>query len=243
VSVSALAVLIGGVAVAGVAVATNIIVPAAVQRRDVAALRRRAVERRAVALTYDDGPGPRLTPRVLEVLAAHGAPATFFMLGCRAERAPELVGHLLEQGHDVGCHTRQHLNAWKSLPGRAVADIDGGYRAMSKWMGPRAVFRPPYGKMTIVTRLAVRRRGAAIAWWTIDSGDTHATLPDPSVAANRLAREQGGVILMHDFDREKDREERASHVLKTTVLMLETARREGLRVCRVSELLGEVSRG
>jgi peptidoglycan-N-acetylglucosamine deacetylase len=72
---------------------------------------------------------------------------------------------------------------------------------------------------------ALKRRGAPIAFWTIDSGDTWATLPDPQSIANRVAREGGGVVLLHDFDRSANRQR---YVLRSTELLLKTSRREGL---------------
>jgi hypothetical protein len=77
------------------------------------------------------------------------------------------------------------------------------------------------------------KRGARIAWWTIDSGDTWAQLPTPQSVADRVARAGGGVVLMHDFDR---CQERMEFVLTTTKLLLQTAKREGLHVCRYSDL-------
>jgi peptidoglycan/xylan/chitin deacetylase (PgdA/CDA1 family) len=230
-------VVLGAIAGVGAAACITVVGPVLAKRSEATALQRRAAAGRTMALTFDDGPGAELTPRVLDVLAAHGASASFFLLGRRAVGAPELVERLLHAGHEVGCHTFDHLHAWKAPPWRCVRDIDKGYSEMSRWMGPTSMFRPPYGKMTLMTRLAVRRRGAPIAWWTVDSGDTHANLPSPESAAERVAREGGGVVLMHDFDREVDTPRRAEFVVAATEALLRTAAREGLRVRRLSELL------
>jgi peptidoglycan/xylan/chitin deacetylase (PgdA/CDA1 family) len=187
-----------------------------------------------LVLSYDDGPGPTLTPQLLEMLGSTTTKATFFLLGKRAALAPDLVDRIVAAGHELGCHTDAHLHAWRSWPGSAVRDIARGYEALSQWLAPDAVFRPPYGKMTLWTWMALKRRGAPIAWWTVDSGDTWSSLPDPQSIADKVARAGGGVVLLHDFDRAPDRQQ---YVLRTTGLLLSTARREGLRVCRYGDLM------
>ncbi len=74
-----------------------------------------------LALTYDDGPEPVLTRRVAEVLARHGVRATFFLLGRRAEAAPAVADALLDAGHELGCRSYEHLNAWKHWPRRGTS--------------------------------------------------------------------------------------------------------------------------
>lgn len=189
--------------------------------------------RRTLVLTYDDGPGAALTAALLDLLQGHAASATFFLLGRRVLPCTALVDRVLTDGHELACHGQEHLNAWKTWPWRATRDIALGYDSLSKWIPSDATFRPPYGKLTLATWWTVRRRGARIGWWTIDSGDTHATLPTPQSVADAAARAGGGVVLMHDFDRGL---ERANFVLRTTELLLEMARREGLRVCRYRDL-------
>src|SRR5262245_11853503 len=164
----------------------------------------RALECRSagtLCLTYDDGPGPQLTPRVLDLLAAYSVTATFFVLGARAERTPELVEQVRVRGHEIGCHTHSHRNAWRSSPWSVSADIAAGYASLSRWVAPNGIFRPPYGRLTPLSWLSLKRRGAPIGWWTIDSGDTHDPLPDPLRVVDRVRNSRGGVVLLHDFDR------------------------------------------
>jgi peptidoglycan-N-acetylglucosamine deacetylase len=200
------------------------------QQRD---LRRRCVRTRSLVLSYDDGPGAELTPRILELLAARRARATFFLLGCRVAKNPDLVDRIADGGHEIGCHSQQHLNAWTTWPWTAVADIEDGYRTLSKWILGDALFRPAYGKISAATWLALRRRGAAIGWWTIDSGDTLAGDGAPEDVVSRVLRDGGGVVLLHDFDRSPSR---ASFVLRTTELLLRAAEREGLAVRRLGDV-------
>ncbi len=91
-------------------------------------IRKEVVKNRILALTYDDGPSAALTPQLLDLLQRRRAHATFFMLGRNAQQHPQIADRVIQEGHDIGCHSDQHLNAWKALPWEAVADIDAGYR-------------------------------------------------------------------------------------------------------------------
>jgi peptidoglycan/xylan/chitin deacetylase (PgdA/CDA1 family) len=197
------------------------------------AIRKEVTENRILALTYDDGPSETVTPRLLDLLRLHEAPATFFMLGRSAKQYPRIADRVLQEGHDIGCHSDQHIHAWKAAPWRAVADINAGYEALSTWVRPNGMFRPPYGKMTLPTYLAIRRRGASVWWWTIDSKDTHNVLPHPRQLADTLLRQNGGIILMHDLDRSKERND---FVLETTAVLLDLAKRESLSIAPLRTL-------
>jgi peptidoglycan/xylan/chitin deacetylase (PgdA/CDA1 family) len=196
-------------------------------------VRSKVTRNRILALTYDDGPSDALTPRLLDLLRQRQARATFFMLGRNAQRHPAIADRVLGEGHDAGCHSDQHLNAWKSLPWEAVADIDAGYERLSPWVRPDGMFRPPYGKMTLPTYLSIRRRGAPVWWWTIDSGDTHDVLPSPGQVADKVRQEGGGIMLMHDLDRTQARND---YVLELTATLLDVAQRESIQIKPLREL-------
>jgi peptidoglycan/xylan/chitin deacetylase (PgdA/CDA1 family) len=196
-------------------------------------VRRELVKNRLLVLTYDDGPSSPLTPQLLDLLQRRGACATFFMLGRQAQQHPEIVDRVVAEGHDVGCHSDQHLNAWKALPWEAVADIDAGYERLSPWIQPNGMFRPPHGKMTLPTYWSLRRRGAPVWWWTIDSGDTHGVLPSAGAVADQLRSEGGGIVLMHDLDRTQPRNQ---FVLEATTALLDVAERESLTVVPLRQL-------
>lgn len=206
----------------------------AIRARADLALRWKYRRQRALVLTYDDGPGTQVTPPLMELLGSYRAHATFFMMGRRAEQYPEIVDSLKRAGHDIGVHTYSHLHPWKVPASKALADIDDGYAALARWTPPDALFRPPHGKLTWATWTALRRRNAPLCWWTLDSGDTWAELPSTHAVVEGVARSHGGVVLMHDFDRDAGR---AGFVLETTRRLLDTANDEGLNVMALSGLL------
>jgi len=213
--------------------------PALARARAIAALRERCAARGTLALTYDDGPGDLLTRRVLDLLAQRGARATFFALGARAAAGSELLDRALAEGHEVGCHSHDHLDAWRVAPWRAAADMERGYAALAPWLRADAPYRPPHGRPTLAVGAAARRRGARLAWWTLDSGDTFGSPPGPAEVVARLEEAGGGVVLLHDFDRTgADADARAEHVLEITRLALDAAGRRGWAVERFSQAVG-----
>jgi len=194
-----------------------------------------------LSLTYDDGPGESLTPRVLDALAARDAKATFFLLGRRAAAAPGVADRVRDAGHEIGCHSHGHLHAWKTPPWRSAADVARGYETLSAWLPSPCLFRPPYGKLTPWTARAARRRGSRIVKWTVDSGDTWSAPPRVEDVVERVRRDGGGVVLLHDFDREgEDAAERAAFVVGVTEALLEAAPRQGWRVATLGEMLSEM---
>ncbi len=212
-------------------------VPHVVKCIGISRLSRLCARTRSLVLTYDDGPSRQLTPRLLSLLARHNAMATFFPLGRRVMEMPDLVEQVARAGHELGCHTFAHTHAWKTCPCRAIEDIAEGYRALSRWIDHRALFRPPHGKMTLATWLALRRRGASLAWWTVNSGDTRALLPDPAAVVRAIHRRNGGVILMHDFVPDNNHGiERSEFVLQVTERLLHHARNCRLAVRRLSDV-------
>ncbi len=149
-----------------------------------------------VALTFDDGPDPVTTPRVLDVLERHGARGTFFMVGQRARRHPELVARVAAAGHTVAHHTLDHL----SLPGldheRVRSQIADGYEAV-KPHGVR-LFRPPRGHLDLATWRVVRREGHEIIAWTRHAFDW-TTQDEPTLTARlQTCLMPGAIVLLHD---------------------------------------------
>jgi peptidoglycan/xylan/chitin deacetylase (PgdA/CDA1 family) len=152
----------------------------------------------AVALTYDDGPGPA-TAAVLDVLARHGAGATFFVLVERAEAHPDLVRRIVAEGHEVALHGVDHRRLTTMDPAAVRAHIAEGRRRLEDCAGvPVRWFRPPYGSQTPRTFAAARRCGLGVVVWTCDADDwiDHEPAEIATLALDRLA--PGGVLLLHD---------------------------------------------
>lgn len=202
--------------------------------------RLRRLSRGTLVLTYDDGPSePAPTPQILELLAQRNVRATFFMVGTRVTQNSELCGRLAAARHDLGSHGFRHRHGWFD-PLRAIADLAAGMRAVARYRPELPIYRQPYGKSTLWTLLVGAWAGAVPVWWTIDSCDSRDSLPDVDAVLQRVEREQGGVVLMHDYPRELGTPG-GKFTLELTARLLDLAARRGWRVCTASELLGRTA--
>jgi len=167
-------------------------------------LRRKAAKFSSLVLTFDDGPGKRLTPAILKLLAENNAKATFFLLGRNMVGREEIVKQIAEQGHEICSHGYDHINYWKVSPLRAIKDIKQGFKAIDAALGVqrnRYSFRPPYGKLNIVCLIYLLIYKVPIVYWTVDSGDTWEQQANSCRAEILVERAGGAVLLAHDFDR------------------------------------------
>lgn len=153
-----------------------------------------------VALTFDDGPDPEITPAVLELLDRRGARASFFAVGRRAVAHPELTAEIARRGHRIENHTWSHPHRFALLgPRAALAEVDRAQRALTLAAGaPPVWFRPPAGLRSPWFAPLLARRGLALASWTRRGYDT--LTADPGRVAARLTRglAAGDVLLLHD---------------------------------------------
>jgi peptidoglycan-N-acetylglucosamine deacetylase len=155
--------------------------------------------RRAVALTFDDGPHPDLTPQVLEILRRYDARATFFCVGINALAYPELVARTVEEGHQVGNHTWSHPFLPDLTRDQVLRQVDATNEALAKAAGgENTLVRPPYGARTPSVLGWLAKHGMVTALWDVDAGDWAAPGVE-AVTHNVLSRVRpGSVVLMHD---------------------------------------------
>ena len=150
-------------------------------------------------LTFDDGPDPQWTPRVLDILAEAAIPATFFLIGQLAVRHPTLVRRIATEGHEVGNHTWSHRHPWAILPATARKEVQDGAAAIAGIVGrvPK-LFRPPHGRLRRCMIEEADRGGQALVLWNRSAVDW-----GPRGSARGIARRlseavKDDIILMHD---------------------------------------------
>jgi peptidoglycan/xylan/chitin deacetylase (PgdA/CDA1 family) len=155
-----------------------------------------------VALTFDDGPHPRGTPSVLEVLRCAGATATFFLVGEQVERYPAHAAEIVAAGHEVGLHGHRHWPHVLRSPRALADDLDRGIAAVEDAIGRTTTwYRPPYGVFTPASLALARRRGRRPVLWSRWGKDWGARATPEAIAARATANlGAGDVVLLHDAD-------------------------------------------
>lgn len=154
---------------------------------------------RVAALTFDDGPSPRFTPRILEILDGAGVQATFMMMGFNVARHRSLVAEVVAAGHEVGNHTWSHVNLNDADEATTRHQIERGAGAIAGATGvtPR-LFRPPRGQMTGWSLRHAALSGADITLlWSITRGVKHTGTAD-AVAKHLAAVGPGDIVDLHD---------------------------------------------
>jgi len=149
--------------------------------------------KKEIYLTFDDGPTPELTPRILEILKAHNAKATFFCVGENVKRYPELFQQIQDDGHGIGNHSYNHLNAWETDREIYLDNVEKAAELI-----PSKLFRPPYGKITpkLIERL---KKKYQLVMWTVVSGDfDEDTNPNQCFENATLKTEPGDILVFHD---------------------------------------------
>lgn len=151
-----------------------------------------------LALTFDDGPSAELTPRVLDLLDAHGAKATFFVLGYRASGSEALLRRMQASGHEIGNHSWNHRKINELTPEELEDDIARTQQVIAEAgvSAPR-LFRPPYGLFNATIRSHVPMTVVA---WNVDPEDWNARRSQQIVDNVLAAARPGAIIVMHDTE-------------------------------------------
>lgn len=153
-----------------------------------------------IALTFDDGPHPTLTPQILDILKAYGIRATFFMIGENAERYPELVERIRSEGHEIGNHTYSHIRAKDTTEEKLRDEILHCERLIGGNSGNGVkLFRPPEGNLSDCLGEMCGTLGYRVILWSIDTRDWCRTPPKEITESVLRKVRSGDIILMHDY--------------------------------------------
>lgn len=151
------------------------------------------------SLTYDDGPDPIATPRILDTLTSHGATATFFVLGRSAARQPSLLRRIAEEGHEVALHGMDHRSLL-TMPAREASVLIQASRTLIEDIigKPVDLYRPPYGAYRLSHARLIRDLGLDLVIWSGDAVDWADDTVDNVV--NRVLDRlfPGTIMLLHD---------------------------------------------
>jgi peptidoglycan/xylan/chitin deacetylase (PgdA/CDA1 family) len=193
-----------------------------------------------VALTFDDGPDPEITPAVLDLLAKYDARATFFVIGRFLEKHRALADRIHREGHELGNHSWHHsyLLNFSSAAGHGVEIDRCSQLIKSVTQSEREpLYRPPVGLKSPAMARAAHERNLDVVAWSIHSRDTFAR--DPQAVANGVTRRirPGDIVLLHD-GHDRDNQHRPL-ILEALPLLLQGLRERGLKSVSVSDLSNE----
>ena len=197
-----------------------------------AVYRRVITEDKVVALTFDDGPHPRYTPMILDILAEYEAKATFFVIGKNMELYGDAARRAASEGHEIGNHTYAH----PALSGISDAEFERevlkNEALIEEYTGmPPSLFRPPEGYCTPTVERIVTKNGAAVILWNVDTMDWAGRSSENIVKNVMQNTVPGSIILFHDY---VGKESSTIDALKEILPRLSAA---GYRFVTVSELI------
>lgn len=189
-----------------------------------------------VALTFDDGPDAKNTPKVLDILKRHKVKATFFVCGNHVRENPELVRRLVAEGHTLGNHSWDHANLSKLDQAKIEKEFKDTQAAVDKALGYHyelTQVRPPYGATSPEVKNAIKKGGDVAVMWNVDSNDWKYPKDDQAILDNvfkgaNSIYARGGVILFHDIHPQ------ASRVLDQVIDRLQS---EGYQFVKTDRLL------
>lgn len=194
---------------------------------------------RRIALTFDDGPDPAWTPRVLELLAGRGVRASFFLVGERAARAAETVRGIAAEGHEVASHGWSHRSLWLCGPKRTAVEIARAHEVLGELAGraPRH-FRPPWGMVNAAMFAALRRCGERCVFWSIQPEGLSPAPAERQVSHVLVRVHPGAIVDLHDAEGTPRAPER---LLAALPPMIDGLRDVGYELVTVAELLGDAA--
>ena len=149
-----------------------------------------------VALTFDDGPSPRCTPRLLDGLQERGIRATFFVVGCQLVKDPDIVIRMAAEGHQIGNHSYDHQKLDKLSPREAAEDMGKNNDLLCQLLGEGDYWiRPPYG---LLSEAELQEITVPVVGWSVDTEDWKSK--DTGKILDVIYREisDGDIILLHD---------------------------------------------
>lgn len=157
---------------------------------------------KAVYLTFDDGPIPEVTPKVLAILEKYHIKATFFMVGENVDKHPEVYEQVVKAGHRIGNHTYNHLKGWRTSFKEYMENTD---RCADRIQNTD-LFRPPYGKATLRQRIALHKMGYRLIYWDILTRDyDQSVTPEQMLRLIQRETREGSIINFHDSLKSNER--------------------------------------
>ncbi len=148
---------------------------------------------KAIYLTFDDGPTPRITTEVLDILDRYGIKATFFCIGKNVEKHPDIYQEILQRGHQVGNHTHTHLKGMKCFTSTYLKDIEKASTVINS-----TLFRPPYGQIRLNQIRSLGKQYKVVLWDLVTRDYNPKLSPEYILRKIKTMTRNGSIIIFHD---------------------------------------------
>ena len=190
-------------------------------------------DKKVIALTFDDGPSPNITPQILDILKEHKIKVTFFLIGNNLKKNPELGKRLVAEGHAIGNHTWHH---WRRLMNEFTAthEIEDNATLIYETTGIKtSLFRPPNGFLYNGLVDYAQKRKDAVILWSVDSDDWRGPKVSVEHIVDKVLKkvQPGTIILMHDGGGDR------SHTVQALPKIIDAINQQGYEFVTVPELL------
>ena len=188
-----------------------------------------------IALTFDDGPHPRKTLQILDILAEYKIRATFFLIGENVEYYPEAAKRIIAEGHEIGNHTYSHPhNMNKTDKNEIIKEMEECEKSIYKVLGCKpTLFRPPEGVVDESIRMVAMSRGYNVILWSVDTRDWAGASADMIVSGIIKSISPGDIILMHDYTGKH------AHTAEALRIMIPKLLEKGYSFVSVSDLINK----
>lgn len=216
------------------------VIPTVYIRRTGIGITKKVNGKSGVALSFDDGPNPEYTPQLLDLLKMYGITATFFVVGCKAEKYPEIIQRMHKEGHAIGIHHFNHISAWTLSPNKLREQLELTEKIIYEYTKePVRFYRPPWGHFNLFTPF-VAKKYKVIMWsniygdWKINNCKTRL------LRQLNDTQENGAVVLLHDCGETPGADHDAPrYMIEKLALYLEGAAKKGTQFIPPDELLSQ----
>ena len=189
-------------------------------------------DEKVIALTFDDGPHPKKTQQILDVLAKYNVKATFFVIGENAEKYPDILKKTYAAGHEIGNHTYDHKSIYKLSGDSVIGEVDKCTSVIESIINfSPSLFRPPEGFMDDTIARIVGDHGYKVILWKVDTYDWKGRAATDIYSNVTEHINCGDIILMHDYIW------RVSYTPQALDMIIPTLLEQGYSFCTVSELI------
>ncbi|QZY56390.1 polysaccharide deacetylase family protein [Crassaminicella profunda] len=201
-------------------------------------IRKMDAKQKQIALTFDDGPDPRYTHELLDLLKDYNIQATFFLVAEKSLKNRDILERIIHEGHSIGLHSLSHKHAWLSMPFETKKDFEKSMKIFKELKVNLKFFRPPWGTFNILTQYFAKKLGLETILWSINGRDWSSQVTSKEIAKRIMNYIQDGdIILLHDSGGAEGAPKRTLEALKEIIPKLKN---DGYKFVTIDEKVGDL---